>query len=149
MSTHKPLVNGFYHDFASITVGLDGDIEDLIKEIKYAPSVERGKVSGTSMRIKGYTRGQLGLEANLIFSTRTAFNEFVAKFGERLFVEHFTITISYGKDGQQVITDKLEGCLLKKPQLGGSSGTDPLEVACDLDVTDMYLNGEKVLPDDL
>jgi len=146
--TTNPLVNGVYYDYSSIRIDIDDEPELLIKEIKYAPSVERGKVMGTSMRQLGFTRGQLSFEGSLVFSTREAFDRFLAARGERIFLDPVAFIISYGTDGQPVTTDTLE-TYIKKPQLGGSSGTDALEVSCDLDVIDITMGGNAAIPEGL
>lgn len=146
MALEYPQINGSRHSWASITIDLNGDKFEGIKEIKYSDSLEPGEVMGTSTRRIGRTRGEAKAEASitLYLSERKAF---LAKLGPGGYKKAFQIVCSYEEAGE-IITDTIVGCRVKKVEGGGSSGADAMESAIELDVHKILWNGVDMIEGD-
>jgi len=137
-----PAINGFHYSYASITIASDVDVTHLIKEISYSTKRERGIGRGTSGRKVLRTKGEENHEASVTFY-RKEFDEFVSRHGDGFMDKELDWTISYAEEGLNTVTDKLERCVVDSVEAGGSEGTDPSEVPCDLNPMDIEYNGVK------
>lgn len=143
-----PAIRGKTYSWASITVAAGSDITHLIKEITYSTSRERGMGRGTSGRKVIRTRGDEDHEGSVVFY-RQAFNDYVTRHGDGFMDVEQDWTVAYADDGMETVQDTLEGVTLDSVEAGGSEGTDPSEVSCDLNIMDIAYNGKKglALPD--
>ena len=146
MALEYPQINGARHSWASVTIDLNGDKFEGVKEIKYSDSLEPGEVMGTATRRIGRTRGEAKAEASitLYLSERSAF---YAKLGAGGYKKAFNIVVSY-EEGGEIVTDKIIGCRVKKGEGGGSSGSDAIEHPMDLDVHKILWNGVDMIEGD-
>jgi hypothetical protein len=145
MATY-PLINGFAYDYSSIEIDLgEAGIFTGIKEISYSQSVEPGIVRGTSAQKLARTRGEHDAEGSIVFYTRE-FIEFITSLtgGDEnvgYMDQSFNITLTYSNPQVPLTTVRLIGVRIKSEEGGGSQGTDPLEVSCDLDIMRIETNG--------
>jgi hypothetical protein len=139
-----PAINGFHYSWASIQIASGEDITAMIKEIIYATSRDRGMGRGTSGRKVLRTRGDEDHEASVVFF-REEWDAFVGRHGHGFMDKELNWTINYAEEGKPTKTDVLERCVIDSVEAGGSEGTDPSEVSCDLNPMDIAWNGVKGL----
>lgn len=138
------IINGRAYDFSSIIIRAKGvAIEDGVSEINYKHSVERGSFFGNSRKRKARTPGKYSAEGSTKMLRITHAAMVTALGGDGYLDEEFEITVSYAEQGQPVITDYLKGVMLNGDDVGAPEGTDPVQVACDLDITEIWMNGVK------
>jgi hypothetical protein len=137
-----PAINGFAYSWASVTTAAGDDLTPLIKEISYSSSRERGVGRGTSGRKVLRTRGDEDHESSIVFY-REQFDQYVARYGHGFMDKELDWTVAYAEEGKPTVVDTLERVVLDNVESGGSEGTDPTEVSCDLNVMDVLWNGAR------
>lgn len=149
-----PLINGHKYDFSSISIdlGSQGGIVVGIKEITFSHSLEPGIVRGTRAEKLARTRGEYDAEGSIVFYAGEH-EEFVAALSQNNSVgymeQSFDITLSYSTPNQPTMSVKLFGCRITSEEGGGSQGTDPLEVSCDLNIMRVQTNGANPITNQL
>jgi hypothetical protein len=136
-----PTINGFAPSWASIEIGVAGDITPLVKEIKYSNKRDRGMGRGASGRKSLRTRGDDAPEASMTLY-KSAWDTLVEKLGDGFQDIEFPIVVSYTENGVTK-TDTLERALIDKAEGGGKEGNDPTEVPVDLNIMDILWNGKR------
>lgn len=131
-----PDINGFRYQWSDIRLILDGigqEATQAVKSLKYDDKLSRAKHSGNNMAPVGRTKGKYECSGSITF-LRQEFDLLIVKLGDHWGLKSFNIQVQYGQDGQPVVTDVLEGCLLNGASHDGSEGEDGLEVECELDI---------------
>ena len=130
-------VNGHEYAFTSIRTTLGSFKPGGLKAISYSETLEPGMVTADSSLPIGMTRGEASCEASITFATRRHYQEWVDSIiaaGQSPFETFFTITCVYSETNvSPVITDTIMNCRLKGASIDGS-GTDAIEVPCELAV---------------
>jgi len=139
-----PAINGFAYSWSSITCASGENLTHLIKEITYSTSRERGMGRGTSGRKVLRTRGDEDHEGSIVFF-KEEFDAYVARYGHGFMDKELDWTIAYAEEGKATTVDTLERVVLDNVESGGSEGTDPTEVSCDLNIMDVLWNGARGL----
>lgn len=138
------IINGRAYDFSSIIIRAKGvAIEDGVSEISYKHSVERGSFFGNSRKRKARTSGKYSADGSLKMLRITHDAMVTALGGDGYLDEEFEITVSYADHGQPVITDYLKSVMLNGDDVSASEGNDPVQVSCDLDIDEVWMNGVK------
>jgi hypothetical protein len=136
-----PLVNGYYHQFASIELDLDGDTVVGFTAIEYSDNIERGDVRGARRQRLGVTRGEYKADASLEMYRRD-FYELLNRLGDGWMDRVFPIHVTYGEDGQPLVTDELVRCRFKGTENSHQQGNDPLKIKLPLDVDGILYAGK-------
>ena len=138
------IINGRAYDFSSIIIRAKGvQLEDGVSEINYKHSVERGSFFGNSRKRKARTSGKYTAEGSTKMLRITHVALVAALGGDGYMDEEFEITVSYADHGQPVITDYLQNVMLNGDDVSPPEGNDPVQVSCDLDVDELWMNGVK------
>lgn len=138
------IINGRAYDYSSIIIRAKGvAIEDGVSEISYKHSVERGGFWGNSRKRKARTSGKYSAEGSGKMLRITHVTLVAALGGDGYLDEEFEITVSYADRGQPVITDYLKGVMLNGDDVSASEGTDAIQVSCDFDIDEVWMNGVK------
>lgn len=135
-----PAINGFHYSWASVETAAGVNVTPLIKEINYSTKRERGMGRGSSGRKVLRTRGDEDHEASLVWY-REEFDKYVAENGHGFMDKEQDWTVSYAEEGKPVVVDTLERVVFDSVEGGGSEGTDPSEIAIDLNIMDVLWNG--------
>lgn len=142
-------VNGTEFSFVSVRVFADGIELEGLTSIDYKDTIDRGSVMANGPGEVGRTRGTYKAEGNLEF-TRRAYNDFKRQLRQRFPTKNpnearFDLSISYGEDGEPLVTDELVGVQLAGNEHSGSAGSaDPMKVKIPLNVRGIIQDG--VLP---
>lgn len=137
-----PAINGYHYSWSSIEITVAGEVTTLLKEISYTYARERGVGRGVSGQKRLRTRGDDEPEASLTFYKKD-WDAFVERLGDGWADVEFDISVHYADEGMPSVTDEILRCVISSVETGGSEGTDPTEVAVELDVMDVKLNGKK------
>lgn len=130
-----PLVRGFRHGFASITLqfALDGGakIQMFCKSINYGRTRSRGLVRGNHPDPIAKTRGENEYKASVeiaLAEYRLLTKEIGPGYGDKI----FTTLVTYGENGFETVTDEIIGCTIDDDDASNSQGPDPLMRKLDL-----------------
>lgn len=144
-----PFINGQQYDFGTITVKVtlpNGTQKTYTewKDIKYKFTREVKKSRGTSPFARRRTRGTIDFEASgtMYRSGPGGFDELVNDLGDGFAEAEVEIVVVYGNDGQQLTTDTLTSVIMLEAEVGGSEGSDDLEVPLTLDPMAILFNGK-------
>jgi hypothetical protein len=144
-------INGKVYQYDNLEIVINGIPYAGITEINYSDTLEPGILRGTSVYMRGRTRGSYeaeasftiakedfeGVKAALISLNRGGFGE----------VE-FLISVSYSEATSALINDTIEGCRIKHQENSHSSGnSDGLVVKVDLSVFRIGWNGKYAVSD--
>lgn len=139
-------VNGTEYSFVSIRFFADGIELEGVTSIDYKSSIERGSVMANSPGEVGRTRGNYKAEGNLEF-TRRGYRDFIAQLRQRFPAKNpnevrFDVALSYGEDGQPLLSDELVGVQLAGNEHSGSAGSaDPMKVKVPLNIRGIFVDG--------
>jgi hypothetical protein len=138
MPISYPLINGARFDFSSVEISVGGRLFNGVKSLKYSQTLEPGLVRGNRSQVLGRTRGPLDSEGSIELY-RLEFQDLIATLamlrpGVGYMEAPFDITATYSEIGSSVVTDRLQGCRIKKHENSGQEGGDALTVACDLHI---------------
>jgi hypothetical protein len=130
-----PLIRGFRHGFASITLKfeLDGGktVQMFCKSINYGRTRSRGLVRGNHPDPIAKTRGENEYKASVEMAL-AEYRLLVAEIGPGYGDKVFTTLVSYGESGFETVTDEILGCTLDDDDASNSQGPDPLMRKLDL-----------------
>lgn len=135
-----PGVNGNRFSWVSIECSIDGVTFTNLMEINYSTTIERADVYGTGPQKVGRTRGRANHEASLTFHKEAARN-FQQQLGAGWADKTFNVTVNYADDGNEIVSDSLEGCKVGGFEDSHSDGTEALTVTVPLSVFDIKYNG--------
>lgn len=136
-----PLINGNKYDWSSIEIDLgDAGIFTGVKELTFTHSLEPGEVRGTRAELLGRTRGEYSAEGTIVVWAEE-YAQIIAALGDGFMEASFPITATYSDTNVPVQTNRLFGCRITNADMGGSQGTDPLEVSMDLSIFRIETNG--------
>lgn len=141
MALQNPLINGFYHSWASIEIRCNGNVIQGFTEINYSPGLEPGIVFGAGAEPIGRTLGQASYEGDFTLLL-AQFNELITALGENFLTKSFDVVVSYSSPEIPDTVDTLKGCRITKVENGASTGsTDAVTRKCTLSVMRILLNG--------
>jgi hypothetical protein len=130
-----PLIRGFRHGFASITLKfqLDGGktVQMFCKSINYGRTRSRGLVRGNHPDPIAKTRGENEYKASVemaLAEYRLLIAEIGAGYGDKV----FDTIVTYGETGFETVTDVIQGCTIDDDDASNSQGPDPLMRKLDL-----------------
>lgn len=130
-----PLIRGFRHGFASITLvfALDGGkkIQMFCKAINYGRTRTRGIVRGNHPDPIAKTRGENEYKASVEIAL-AEYRLLVAEIGDGYGDKVFDTLITYGETGFETVTDEIIGCTIDDDDASNSQGPDPLMRKLDL-----------------
>ena len=130
-----PLIRGFRHGFASITLKfqLDGGktVEMFCKSINYGRTRTRGLVRGNHPDPIAKTRGENEYKASVEIML-AEYRLLIAEIGEGYGDKIFDTLVTYGETGFETVTDIIEGCTIDDDDASNSQGSDPLVRKLDL-----------------
>lgn len=130
-----PLVRGFRHGFASITLKfmLDGgkEVQMFCKSINYGRTRSRGLVRGNHADPIAKTRGENEYKASVEMAL-AEYRLLVAEIGPGYGDKVFTTLVTYGENGFETVTDEILGCTIDDDDASNSQGPDPLVRKLDL-----------------
>ena len=128
-----PLINGHRYSWASIELGVAGDLTRGFKSINYSDGLEPGKVPGTDPSAIGRTRGKHTAEGS-VEMYRTEAQNLIEKIGDGFYEVAWDITVCYREPGLPIITDSIRGVRLKKTNADNSDGSDASSLKFDPDI---------------
>ena len=143
------IVNGRDYDFACIEAKV-GTTTYPICAIGYGDPREIGKVFGNSSKKRGRTRGQVDATGSfeMFFAdARDFLKAMTTEFGG-YYEGDFPVTVSYGNNGQPVVTDKLFDVCLTDVQDDHGEGTDALKTSFEMDIMTIKRDGSQAFADD-
>jgi hypothetical protein len=130
-----PLVRGFRHGFASITLvfALDGGkkIQMFCKSINYGRTRSRGIVRGNHPDPIAKTRGENEYKASVEMAL-AEYRLLIAEIGPGYGDKIFSTQVTYGENGFETVTDEILGCTIDDDDASNSQGPDPLMRKLDL-----------------
>ena len=130
-----PLVRGFRHGFASITLKfqLDGGktVQMFCKSINYGRTRSRGLVRGNHPDPIAKTRGENEYKASVEIAL-AEYRLLVAEIGPGYGDKIFDTIVTYGENGFETVTDEIHGCTIDDDDASNSQGPDPLMRKLDL-----------------
>ncbi len=130
-----PLVRGFRHGFASVTLKFQLDsgkkIQMFIKSINYGRTRSRGMALGNHVDPIAKTRGENTYKGScemMLAEYRLLIAEMGPGYGDKI----FDVFVTYGETGFETVTDELRGCTLDDDDASNAQGPDPLMRKLDL-----------------
>jgi hypothetical protein len=141
MSAESKMINGYVYDHGDLTLKFDGKQIDDVQEVKYSTKREIGKFRGTSPLARGRTRGTLDFEGSMVM-LRSTLDVLIAEWGDGWMEKEFTVTATFGNDGQPLVTDTLVGCTILSDEISSAEGADPNLVSVGLDIKGILRNGK-------
>jgi len=139
-----PLIRGFRHGFASITLKfqLDGGktVQMFCKSINYGRTRSRGLVRGNHPDPIAKTRGENEYKANVEIAL-AEYRLLVAEIGPGYGDKIFDTLVTYGETGFETVTDVIEGCTIDDDDASNSAGPDPLMRKLDLAPLKIFMAG--------
>lgn len=138
-----PLINGNRFDFSSVEVVAESVLFGGVKEITYTDSLEPGELRGNRSQLIGRTRGKYAVEASLTMF-KSEFQQLITLLGSKgvgYMEVAFTVVVSHSEPGNDVVTDTLLGCRIKKAEDQKQEGGEPLTVKAELHVMRLDRNG--------
>lgn len=139
-----PLVRGFRHGFASITLKfqLDGGktVQMFVKSINYGRTRSRGLVRGNHPDPIAKTRGENEYKASVEMAL-AEYRLLIAEIGPGYGDKIFTVLVTYGETGFETVTDEILGCTIDDDDASNAQGPDPLMRKLDLAPLKIRMNG--------
>ncbi len=138
-------VNNVPYDFASLSWNIRGlIISQGLRSISYEHGMELEKLMGADREAFDRTGGTYNaedVEVTVYESTYLAIIEALGQ-GYMLPDAEFAMSLSYGKDGQEVHTTGFERCRIIKDAHDHSQGTEGLECSITISVMKVRPNGK-------
>lgn len=141
MAQDTPIINGFYHQFASIEADIGGTVFNGFTAIEYSDNMERGEARGAAPHLLGRTKGDYKLGDCSIELYRKQFKELLDQLGDNFYVTQFPVRVNYAEDGQPAQTDTLVRCRFSKREFSGQQGSDPLKITIGIEPEGILWNG--------
>lgn len=130
-----PLINGYRHNFSSITLKFKlasgSDIQMFVQSINYGRTRSRGLLMGNHPDPLAKTRGENAYKGNVEMAL-AEYRLLVAQLGPGYGDIAFTVTVTYGENGFDTVTDELTGCSIDDDDASNAKGPDPLIRKLDL-----------------
>lgn len=144
MATTFPNINGAEYSWSHIEVTLPGAVAAPIagiQSVKYSDSVSRELVRGAGQVARGFSAGEYAVDTCSIGCTWGDWREVIlpalqslaANTGVGVYDLAFTMVVSYEKPNGTIITDRVEGCRIKKMGAEHESGAAGLKTEIELD----------------
>ena len=143
-----PEINGCRYDFSSIECDANGVVLKGYEGISYSDKCEPGEARGTHQQALGDTPGEYSAEGSLEMF-KLEHQALIESLGNGYMRRKFNIMVSYGNDGDPLLTDELLGCRIKSGEDGHQKGSDPLKVKVGLWIRLIRRNGVDPIPDAL
>lgn len=135
----NPLINGVVYDHSSVEINIKGTRYLQVSEISYSDSLEPGKLRGAAAKVLARTRGEYSAEGSFKISKKEGL-QIIADLGAGYMTKSFPIVCNYSEAGQDMDTDRLEGCRITKVE-DSSSGTDATMQTFTIDIMNLKRNG--------
>jgi hypothetical protein len=143
MPPRYPDVNGIRTSYASIELGVDGQIIKGVTSINYRETHEIGKGRGTASRPQWRTRGELDFEGDIEILQADWLHYLLPKitrgnvfgFGELA----WTVKVVYAEISSptDIVTDRLDGVRFTAPEVNATPGVDAITVKLTLSIMDI------------
>jgi hypothetical protein len=144
MASAYPNVNGVEYSWSHIEVTLPGAFPTPIagiSSVKYSDQTERELVRGAGQVARGFSAGEYSVDSCSIACTwgdwreriLPALQALAANQGLGVYDLAFTMLVSYEKPSGTIITDRIEGCRVKKIAAEHETGAAGLKTEIELD----------------
>lgn len=144
-------INGKVYQYDNLEIVINGIPYQGITEINYSDTLEPGILRGTSVYMRGRTRGSYEAEASFTIAKADfeAVKAALISLGKGGFGEvEFLISVSYAEPTSPLINDTIEGCRIKHQENSHSSGnSDGLVTKVDLSVFRIGWDGKYAVDD--
>lgn len=144
-------INGKVYQYDNLEIVINGIPYQGITEINYSDTLEPGILRGTSVYMRGRTRGSYEAEGSITIAKADfeAVKEALIALNRGGFGEvEFLISVSYSEATSPLINDTIEGCRIKHQENSHSSGnSDGLLTKVDLSVFRIGWNGKYAVSD--
>lgn len=135
-----PLLNGHRHDFSSAEINVNGQLFNGIRALNYGHGLDPGELRGNRAPTIGRTRGKYAAEGDMEVYL-AEYQQLILTLGSGYMERSFNIVASYNELGQDLVTDMLIGCRIKKASKPFQEGNEPLVVRVELHVMELRENG--------
>ena len=136
----KRKINGHVYGHSSIECTVNGVIFPAIQEITYSHQLEPGHIFAKGKKA-ARTRGRYAPEDATVKLYKADYDHLRASLSPDYMEKSFVIVVSYGEQGEPLITDTLKGCRIKMAETTSSQdNTDAVMTTVTLDVMEILEN---------
>lgn len=125
-------VNGHTYEWGDVRNETEGTSIEGVTSISYGHGVDPQDVKAAGFAPKDFTKGQYSADDVKIEMLQAYWDAWRNQLGNGYMRKRFTYTVSYADDGDDVVTDTLKQCQIKKVEKSPKQGSDSLMVTVTL-----------------